>query len=81
VVEQAVPAQAQPGAGAAPVLWGPDTPGAVGTLELRHRPAPARPVAAGRAWLSHLSQTVEQALAAGKTESDIGISGSTATWT
>ena len=78
VVEQAVPAQAQPGAeGVAPVLWGPDTPGAVGTLELQLPPG-ASPAQLQLAvpQLSHLSQTVEQALAAGKTDNDIGISGS-----
>ena len=78
VVEQAaaaVPA-GQGAAGAAALLWGPDTPGEVSTLELQ-LPAGASPAQLQLAVpeLSHLTQTVEQALAARKTESDIGDAG------
>ena len=73
VVEQAA---AQAPQGAAALLWGPDTPGAVGTLELQLSPG-ASPAQLRLAvpQLSHLSQTVEQALAAVKTENDIGTAG------
>ncbi|WP_293222500.1 trypsin-like peptidase domain-containing protein [Ottowia sp.] len=79
VVEQAAVApQTKQGAeGAASLLWGPDTPGAVGTLELQLPPG-ASPAQLQLAVpeLSHLNQTVAQALAARKDEDDIGDAGS-----
>ena len=70
VVEQAAAAATRS------LLWGPDTPGDVGTLELQLPPG-ANPAQLQLAVpeLSHLTQTVEQALAARKDASDIGDAG------